>query len=114
MEFDNLYFLEVSGGNKEVMLEFLQLFEEQIPEFVNAFKQAIENNDYNKVAAIAHKAISTVAIFGMKLWEQRLKEIQLEINNGNFPENINFVILEFEKDAYETLKNFKQYVNNME
>jgi|YNPMSStandDraft_1061717.scaffolds.fasta_scaffold02829_3 HPt (histidine-containing phosphotransfer) domain-containing protein len=114
MNIDFKYFNEVTSGDKNIMIEFIQIFEEQIPEFVNAFKNALQANDYNKIASIAHKAKSTVAVFGMKKWEDEFKNIQIKIQNKIIPDNLNLLILHFEKDAIETLKFFKNYVEKID
>ncbi len=112
MKPDITYFMEVTGGDKNVMLEFLQIFKEQILEFINELNSAIQQGDFKKVAAVAHKAKSTVAVFGMKDWEFKLKEIQVKINEGIVPDNLNLLILQFEKDAYETYQFFEKFISN--
>lgn len=108
------YFDEITFGDKNLMKEFIEIFEEQIPEFVNDFKEALANQDYIKIAAVAHKAKSTISVFGMQKWEEQLKDIQTKIHQNIIPENIDLLFLQFEKDAYETLQIFKKYVAKMD
>lgn len=104
------YLLEVSGGNYNTMIEIIEIFKEQIPEFVNQMKQAIENKDYKMLASIAHKAKSTVSIFDMHDWAEQLKQIQTNIiDNNQLPENIQEIINTFEKNCYDTLKKAIQF-----
>ncbi len=113
MDIDFKYFEEVTAGDKNTMLEFIQIFEEQIPEFTKQLKNALASKNYREIATIAHKAKSTIAVFGMKKWEEELKKIQINIYNEIIPDNLNFLILQLEKDAKETLKIYKDYVEKI-
>lgn len=106
---DFSYLNEVSGGDYAIMLEFIQIFKEQLPEFIQQLNEAIENKNYQSVASIAHKAKSTVSIFGMHEWATTLKQIQLDINQGNVPENLKQLVVDFEKDAIETIEEAIKY-----
>ncbi|MCX7861672.1 MAG: Hpt domain-containing protein [Bacteroidales bacterium] len=114
MEYNIAYFLDVSFGDKALMRELIQIFEEQIPVFVSGIKKANAEGDYKQIAAIAHKAKSSVAVFGMTAWEEKLKQLQVDIINNQIPQNIEELVQQFEKDAYETLNYFKNYVNQLE
>jgi len=103
------YLNEVSGGDYTIMLEFIQIFKEQLPEFIQQFNEAIESKNYKQVAAIAHKAKSTVSIFGMHNWATRLKQLQLDINQNHIPDNLSQIVVDFEKDSLETIEKALQY-----
>jgi len=106
---DFSYLNEVSGGDYTIMLEFIQIFKEQLPEFVQQLNNAINNNDYQSVAAIAHKAKSTVSIFGMHEWATILKQVQTDINQGTIPNNLKQMVVDFEKDSLEIIEKALQY-----
>lgn len=108
---DFSYLNEVSGGDYSIMIEFIQIFKEQLPEFVQQFNHAIENNDYQSVAAIAHKAKSSVSIFGMHKWVTILKQIQIDINQGKIPDNLKQMVVDFEKDSLEIMEEAIKYAN---
>ncbi|HNV94981.1 MAG TPA: Hpt domain-containing protein [Bacteroidales bacterium] len=106
---DFSYLNEVSGGDYSIMLEFIQIFKEQLPEFVQQLNEAIENKNYQAVAAIAHKAKSTVSIFGMHEWATLLKQVQLDINQGIIPDNLKQMVVDFEKDGFEIIEEAIKY-----
>lgn len=108
---DFSYLNEVSGGDYSIMIEFIQIFKEQLPEFVQQLNHAIENNDYQSVAAIAHKAKSSVSIFGMHKWVTILKQIQIDINQGKIPDNLKQMVVDFEKDSLEIIEKAIKYAN---
>ncbi len=110
---DFTYFNSVTGGDYNTMLEFIDIFKEQLPEFVKNFYDAIDHNDYKAVAYTAHKATSTVSIFGMTSWINKLKEIQNEIQNGVIPSNLKKIISDFENDSKEVIEFALQYVHGL-
>ena len=63
----NLSYLEgIAEGDKSIIKELIEIFIEQIPEFTDGFEESMLNNDWVKVAAIAHKAKSSVMSMGME------------------------------------------------
>ncbi len=101
---DFSYLNEVSSGDYTIMMEFIAIFKEQLPEFIDDFNKAISEKNYNKVAAIAHKAKSTVSIFGLHEWAVKLKQIQFDINQNIIPENLEQMVIDFENDSKETIE----------
>lgn len=101
---DFSYLNEVSNGDYIVMMEFIAIFKEQLPTFIKDFNKAISEKNYNKVAAIAHKAKSTVSIFGMHDWALKMKQIELDINQNIIPNNLEQIMIDFENDSKETIE----------
>jgi HPt (histidine-containing phosphotransfer) domain-containing protein len=98
------YFDTVTGGNYETMMEFIEIFKEQLPEFIANFNNALAQKDYKMVAYTAHKATSSVSVFGMTFWAEKLKEIQTKIQNEQVPGNMEEIIALFEKESKETIE----------
>src|SRR5450759_2909050 len=77
--FPNLdYLKEITGGESEVMKEFIQMFFDQFPEFKNGMRNYLAEKKWKELGEIAHKAKSSVMTFGMNDLGQRLKELQLK------------------------------------
>ena len=74
----NLTYLEdMSGGNKEVMKEMINIFISQVSEFAEEMKVLNNNKEYFKLGNLAHKAISSISIMGMEGLAKELKEFEL-------------------------------------
>ncbi len=93
---DLTYLNDITDGNKEMIDELINIFIEQIPEFTEGFKEGFSNKDWNKIAAVAHKAKSSVISMGMNdLGETDLKNLELiskqcrieELKNGETEAN---------------------------
>ena len=75
----NLTYLEdMSGGNKEVMKEIINIFISQVSEFTKEMKNLYNNKEYFKLGNLAHKAKSSISIMGMDGLAKELKEFELQ------------------------------------
>lgn len=77
--FTNLdYLKEITGGEPEIMKEFIQLFFDQLPEFKKGLTNYLAEGKWKELGELAHKAKSSVMTFGMNELGYRLKELQLK------------------------------------
>ena len=75
----NLTYLEdMSGGNKEIMKEMINIFISQVSEFAEEMKDLNNNKKYFKLGNLAHKAKSSISIMGMESLAKELKEFELQ------------------------------------
>lgn len=72
------YLKEITGGDPEVMQEFIQMFFDQLPEFRDGLTSHLANKKWKELGELAHKAKSSVMTFGMNDLGLRLKELQLK------------------------------------
>lgn len=72
------YLKEITGGEPEIMKEFIQMFFDQFPEFKGGMKKYLAEKKWKELGDIAHKAKSSVMTFGMNDLGLHLKELQLK------------------------------------
>lgn len=72
------YLKEITGGEPEIMKEFIQMFFDQMPEFRDGLSSHLANKKWKELGELAHKAKSSVMTFGMNDLGHRLKELQLK------------------------------------
>jgi HPt (histidine-containing phosphotransfer) domain-containing protein len=94
--FSNLdYLKEITGGDPEVMKEFIQLFFDQLPEFKNGMTTYLAEKKWKELGELAHKAKSSVMTFGMNDLGHRLKELQLKTQKMEEVESYSEYVTEF-------------------
>ncbi|PRY95993.1 Hpt domain-containing protein [Marinilabilia salmonicolor] len=78
-EFVNLSYLQsIAGDDESIINELITIFLDQIPEFTDGLDQSFKEGDWRNVAAIAHKAKSSVLSMGMEeLGNVDLKNLEL-------------------------------------
>jgi len=72
------YLKEITGGEPEIMHEFIQMFFDQLPEFRDGMSTFLAEQKWKELGELAHKAKSSVMTFGMNELGYRLKELQLK------------------------------------
>ena len=72
------YLKEITGGESEIMKEFIQMFFDQLPEFRDGMTLFLNEKKWKELGELAHKAKSSVMTFGMNELGYRLKELQIK------------------------------------
>jgi PAS domain S-box-containing protein len=73
----NLNFLiESIGGKKDVILETIDIFLEQVPQDIQILNEAVSQTDYLRIKNYAHKMKSTASLIGMYEVEPILAEME--------------------------------------
>ncbi len=75
----NLSYLEsIAEGDRDIIHQLVTIFLDQIPEFTEGFDKNFSEKNWRQIAAIAHKAKSSVLSMGMEdLGNQDLKNLEL-------------------------------------
>jgi HPt (histidine-containing phosphotransfer) domain-containing protein len=103
IKLDLNYLENMSGGDKGLMKEMVEIFKEQVPEFVTEMKLHLEKEDWKSLASIAHKAKSSIAIVGLKELTEELKIFENNVIKSS--ENYSFkdFIFHFEKTCNQAI-----------
>ena len=71
------YLTELSKGNKDFILEMIEIFLTENPEEIRILENAISEQNFEHIKAAAHKMKSTIPFVGLdKLIEKDLSEIE--------------------------------------
>ena len=105
------YLHEVTGGEAEIMKEFIVMFFEQIPEFRDGMRNHLNNGEWKELGELAHKAKSSVMTFGLEDLGIRLKQLQLKTQKlidtqtyASYVDEFELIINEAELELQEELK----------
>ena len=109
---DLTYLEGIADGDTSIIKELVEIFLDQMPEFTEGFDQNLKEKNWLKVAAIAHKAKSSVVSMGMQeLGNIDLKNLELlakQLRILELEEKIS--ITDAQKEEISTLKrNFEGY-----
>ena len=74
----NLSYLEsISEGNNDLIIDLIEIFKSQIPDFVLNMKSFYKNKEYKELGALAHRAKSSVAMMGISELEMEMKNLEI-------------------------------------
>jgi len=103
---------EISGGDKDFLIELSNIFLEQINNFTQKMTQALRQKNWKELAKEAHTAKSSAMTFGMDDTGKLLKNIQLQCEADNFepvPQMVHDAIAQLH-GAVPELESFKKSV----
>ena len=86
MEIDLSYLEDITGGDKEMMLEMLSLFLEDIPAQVELIKTAVEEKNMKAVGTESHKLKPALQYVGFNEMYELVKELEIIGKSGDKPE----------------------------
>lgn len=75
--FDLSYLNQVFQGNQEMIHNIIQLFLEQVPQYIKEMEDCVVRNDLISLHPLAHKAKSSIAMLGLRSMEERIVEIEI-------------------------------------
>jgi len=79
---DLSYLKDVSSGSNEFMVEMIEIFLDQTPGYFALLDQAIKDENWTKVAEIAHKIKPTLAFMGADSAKESMAEIESKARTG--------------------------------
>jgi HPt (histidine-containing phosphotransfer) domain-containing protein len=83
---DLTYLESMSMGSNDLIVEMIQIFVDQLPEFTDGLAAHLRSGDFIALGALAHKAKSSVAVMGMESLATDLKTLELSAKAGTDPE----------------------------
>ena len=105
------YLKEITGGEPEIMQEFIQMFFDQLTEFREGMTGHLANQKWKELGELAHKAKSSVMTFGMNDLGHRVKELQLKTQKlediESYPEYVDEFMNEIAQAEVELKEDMK-------
>ena len=113
-KFINLSYLKsVSEGDNNIIIEFLNIFKSQVPEFIEELNESYNNKDWQTLGAVAHRAKSSVAMLGITQLERDMKNLEISAKEEKEIEKYPLIISKFEEISKLVLKELDMIINNI-
>jgi signal transduction histidine kinase/DNA-binding response OmpR family regulator len=101
----NLAFLKnMTGGNKEQVLKYINMFLDSIPDDWQKLKQKAEEKQWEEVRLLAHSMKPRINYLGIKTGGELIRQIEQSAGEKISLENIPQLIVSFENILYLTCK----------
>jgi len=104
----DLTYIETVGNNDtKFKKELIEIFIEQLPKLSKELLTNLETNNYELLSAIAHKAKSSVAIFGIETLRKDMEKLENDAKEGKNDEEYRKLVDRFEEISIEVLEEIK-------
>ena len=101
-------------GNRELMMEMIELYIEQTPPLIKQMKQGVHDKDWGSVYSAVHKMIPSFSIMGMHQdFEDAAKKIQEHSGTQKHLEEINALVLQLEEVCSEACRELEEELKSM-
>ena len=107
MRTDLSYLETMTEGDKGLIMELIGIFSTQVEEYSEQMQKYLEDQNWNELSKLAHKAKSTVAI--MEKLSKELKQLELLAKNGEKPDSYLGIIELFNTECREAVSELQLY-----
>ena len=114
MKTDLTYLRTMSAGNKELMLEMIDIFKHQVAEFTEQMSDLYEKKEYENLGKLAHKAKSSISIMGLHDLAKDLKTFENIAKAGIETEKYPMLIGKFRDETEAAIEELDQVVSNID
>jgi HPt (histidine-containing phosphotransfer) domain-containing protein len=95
--------------NKELILQFLDLYQEQIPIDLRALKEAVASEVHMEIANKAHHIKPTMEYIGAQALREKLQQLEHAGKNGTEISHIHTLFLDIENKILMLLQEIADY-----
>jgi HPt (histidine-containing phosphotransfer) domain-containing protein len=114
MKIDLSYLREMSGGNKDLVLEMISIFNSQVVEFGQTMDQLLTSGQFESLGKLAHKAKSSVSIMGLDQLAVQLKNLENSAREGKDTETYAAIVDAFKHETAEAVRELTLVTHNLE
>jgi len=110
----NLTYLEkMADGNKELIIEMVDIFKEQVKEFKVQMNTLLDKKNWHGLGKLAHKAKSSVSIVGMEKQASELKELELLTQKEENPEVYETYVNQFIEECEDAIVELDELISKL-
>lgn len=114
MKVDLTYLKNMSAGNKELVLEMIDIFKNQVAEFTVEMEKLLADKEFELLGRLAHKAKSSISIMGLNELAVELKTFENLAKAGQDVEKYPEFIENFKHETQEAVDELNEVVSNID
>jgi HPt (histidine-containing phosphotransfer) domain-containing protein len=114
MKTDLTYLKNMSAGNKELVLEMIEIFKQQVAEFNEQMNLLYNKKDFENLGKLAHKAKSSISIMGLHDLAKDLKTFENIAKAGIETEKYTKFMEKFRDETSEAVSELDQVASNID
>ena len=103
----------MSGGDPELMAEMIDIFNSQVVEMGAEMQKLLNEQEYQNLGKLAHKAKTSVAIMGMNDLAEELKNLELHARELKHIERYQYIIESFIVETEEAIKELTDFKKSL-
>ncbi len=114
MKIDLSYLKNMSAGNKDLILEMINIFKTQVDDFSKGMDEHYQKKEYELLGRLAHKAKSSISIMGLTDLAAELKIFENLAKAGEEIEKYPALIANFKRQTGEAIDELDEVIKNID
>lgn len=114
MKTDLTYLKEMSGGNKDLVREMINIFINQVEEFSRDMDNHLAKKEYELLGKLAHKAKSSISIMGLEKLAKELKNLENLAKENKEPEKYPVILSFFKEETKVAVQELQEVLKNLD
>ena len=114
MKVDLTYLKNMSAGNKQLVLEMIDIFKTQVAEFKADMDKLYGEKNFEQLGRLAHKAKSSISIMGLNDLAADLKKFEIIAKAGVEEEKYPIFIHKFKNETEEAITELEEVSKNID
>ena len=110
--FDLSYLNQIFQSNDEMINNIINLFLEQVPEYIQEMVNCVERNDLPSLHPLAHKAKSSIAMLGLKSMEKKILQIEHDSKHDQNLSSLPDLVRMVEHESQEVYSQLRQVLSS--
>lgn len=110
--YDLSYLNQIFQGNQEMIHNIIQLFLEQVPNYINEMEVCVQKKDFFALHPLAHKAKSSIAMLGLNAMETRVLQIEKDSKEHQNNEGLAVLVNQVKADCLEVYSQLQSLLNS--
>ena len=106
------YLNEISDGNTDFIIDLINMFFNQIPEYQISLSALYDKEDWINLGKLAHKAKSAILMVGMKELADELKKLEENAKEGRNINEYHEIIVKFVRESNLAIEELKEVQKN--
>ena len=106
------YLNEISDGSNDLIIDLIDMFFIQIPEYQVSLSELNKNKDWKNLGKLAHKAKSAILMIGMKDLANELKKLEENAKDGKNINEFQEIIAKFVRESNIAIEELKEIRKN--
>jgi HPt (histidine-containing phosphotransfer) domain-containing protein len=108
------YLREWSGGDREKVKEMIDIFKNQVEEFMRDMDEFLNRKDYMALGKLAHKAKSSISIMGLDDLSKDMKVLEDLAKSGEEAEKYPVLVDRFKNETRKAVEELDEAMQNLE
>lgn len=114
MKIDLTYLKNMSAGNKDLVLEMIGIFKDQVEEFGSEMDRLLASEEYENLGRLAHKAKSSISIMGLNDLAVELKSFENLAKSGEKTDTYPDFIERFKQETADAVAELEEVADNID